>query len=373
MRSDENVKTLRGGQGDLGDFGSESPRNSFSGGERDNLFLSDDGEQFYDIAGVSGLDDPGDGRTSSLLDFDRDGWTDFVVASATEPTLKLYRNRIGEEMYPNTKTARMVALLLEGGNKTAAPRVGWSPREGYGAVLNVSYEEGGKVVKFVREYRCGDGRAAQNSRTMLIGIGQAPNVDIEVLWPSGKRQLYDDVPAGKLVLGFENPENAQAKGKTFLLEDYVRELPDNARAPDVEHLRISLTAAQHGDSPGNRPRLHLYTAMSTHCKSCKKAQAQVKMLREVFGTAVGVWGVPVDLEESPEVLDEYVQAAKPYYDVLTNLERSERVLVKEHIARTFLDEVTPATIVTDDEGNVLHTMQGVPTISEVRGFLADLR
>ena len=49
------------------------------------------------------------------------------------------------------------------------------------------------------------------------------------------------------------------------------------------------------------------------------------------------------------------------------------MLVKEHIARTFLDEVTPATIITDAEGNVLHTMQGVPTVSEVRAFLAKLR
>jgi len=373
VRSDENVKTLRGGQGDLGDFGSESPRNSFSGGERDNLFLSDNGEQFYDIAGVSGLDDPGDGRTSSLLDFDRDGWTDFVVASATEPTLKLYRNRIGEEMYPNEKTARMVAVRLEGGNRTSAPRGDWSPREGYGAVVNVSFEEDGEVVRFVREYRCGDGRAAQNSRTMLIGIGDASSVDLEVLWPSGRRQLYDDVPAGKLVLGFENPEAAPVKGRMFVLEDYVRELPDNSRTQEIGRVRISLTVPQHGDSPANRPRLHLYTAMSTHCKSCKKAQSQVKMLREAFGTTVGVWGVPVDLQESREMLDEYVAASKPYYDVLTGLDRSERVLVKEHITRTFLDELTPATILTDAEGNVLHTMQGVPTVSEVRGFLAGLR
>jgi len=369
VRSDDNVKTLRAGRGDLGDFGAESPRNSFSGGERDNLFLSDDGGQFYDIAGVSGLDDPGDGRTSSLLDFDRDGWMDLVVASATEPTLKLYRNRIGEVAHgdsADTKSrAGMVAIRLQGGNKTSAPNSDWSPREAYGTVFKISFQEGDKTARFIREYRCGDGRAAQNSRTMIVGIGNAKSVDIEVLWSSGKRQLYDGIPAGKLILGYENPEDA--RGKAYVLEDYRLKYKDKSRAPKPEYTQIALSLPNATDIV---PELHLYTAMSTHCKSCKKVQPQIQLLREAFGETVGVWGVPVDLEEKPEVLDEYVAKYKPNYDVLTSLERNERVLVKEHIARTFLDEVTPATIITDIGGNVLHTMQGVPTISEVRAFLA---
>jgi hypothetical protein len=367
VRSDENFKTVRGVENSLGDFGAESPKNSFSGGERDNLFLSDRGEQFYDIAGLAGLDDPGDGRTSSQLDFDRDGWTDLVVASATVPTLKLYRNRIGEELYGESKGARMVAIRLQGGNQAAAADRTWSPRDGWGAILKISYTVDGKPVELLREYRCGDGRAAQNSKTLLVGVGAATSVDIAVRWPSGKTQRYAGVRPGALVTGFENPEhNPQERGRDHSLENYLLEATDASRDPLATRSKIELSL------PGGDvvPQLHVVTAMSTHCPSCKKAQPQVKMLREAFANEVGVWGVPIDLEENADVLDEYVAKYQPFYDVLITLPMSERLLVKEHITRTFLDEVTPASIITDAEGNVLHTMQGVPTISDVKRFLA---
>lgn len=364
MRSDENLKTIQRGGSDLGDFGAESPRNSFSGGERDNLFLSDRGEQFYDIAGLAGLDDPGDGRTSSFLDFDRDGWVDMVIASATEPTLKLYRNRIGDELYSSWKP-RFVAIRLQGGNQASTPNTDWSPREGYGAIVTLSFpDENGKTVQLVREYRCGDGRATQNSRTMVVGVGDATRVDVEVLWPSGKRQVMDSIASGSLLVGFENP--AHNGGKTHTVEPYILDIEDSSHIAklDRESMRLSYPT---GDT---LPRLHVITAMSTHCKSCKKAQPQIEILRQAFGDTVGVWGVPVDLDEGKEVLDAYVDRFKPHYDVLSQLPMDERSKVKEHITKAFLDEVTPATIITDAEGNILKTMQGVPTLSQVRAHLA---
>ena len=58
---------------------------SFSGNERDHLYINVDGERFHDLAGVSGLDDPGDGRSFAVLDYDRDGWPDMAVVSANAP------------------------------------------------------------------------------------------------------------------------------------------------------------------------------------------------------------------------------------------------------------------------------------------------
>src|SRR5262245_47412604 len=70
---------------------------SFSGHERDNLFINLGDGQFKDVSGVSGANDPGDGRVFALLDFDRDGWWDIASINANTPSLKLYENRFGAE------------------------------------------------------------------------------------------------------------------------------------------------------------------------------------------------------------------------------------------------------------------------------------
>ena len=101
---------------------------SFSGGERDHLFLNVKAKEFRDVGGVSGLDAPGDGRVFVHWDFDRDGWQDFAVASANTPLLSLYHNEFGsDQSLPN-----VVGLRFVGGNTSAAPSTEFSNRDGYG-------------------------------------------------------------------------------------------------------------------------------------------------------------------------------------------------------------------------------------------------
>jgi len=46
--------------------------------------------------------------------------------------------------------------------------------------------------QLIREYRCGEGFAAQNSSTLLIGIGDHPSASrVTVRWPSGKTSQVD--------------------------------------------------------------------------------------------------------------------------------------------------------------------------------------
>ena len=361
MRSDENLKNVHTQKRSLADFGNETPRNSFSGGERDNLFLSDRCRQFHDVAGVAGLDDPGDGRTSSLLDYDRDGWVDLLVASNTEPVLQLYRNRLGEERFDESRGQRMVAVRVVGGNRTAAPSDRWSAREGYGSRVNVDLGEGQPLV---REIRCGDGRATQNSGTLLIGIGTAETVGVEITFPGGVRHATANVSAGTLVTVFEDP--SENGGEPFRLERYREARTPTPAGP--ERRPILGLSLPNGDSV---PRLQVLTAMSTHCKSCKKAQPTIAELREAFGAdEVGFYGVPVDLDESRLDLDAYVEKYRPSYDVLSTLSLEDRRTVKELITSTWLDEVTPATFVTDAQGRILAKMQGVPNVSQLRKLLA---
>ena len=363
MRSDDNIKYRKRDEGDLGDFGESKPTNSFSGGETDHLFLSDVGEQFYDLDFLSGLAHPGDGRTACQFDYDRDGWIDFVVASANAPTVQLYRNRIGERYHEEATNSRMVALRFLGGNTLASPSTDWSPRDGYGAYVTLDI---GDKQPLVREFRCGDGRAGVNSRTLIVGIGDREVVEkITVRWPSGKEQSWKNVPAGKLVTVYENKEESP-NGGHFHLENYLRNVLRDVELTAADKKRMPMTFPN-GDSPA---RLNVVTAMSTHCKSCKKLQPQVAQLRETFSLAdVGIWGVGTDLDENAETLAAYDSKHKPAYVVLSRQTMAERTALRDHVLETFQDDLTPATVILDRSGRILKTLPGVPTVSEVRALL----
>ena len=187
---------------------------SFSGNERDSIYINIGGKDFVSISGITGLDDPGDGRSLAILDYDRDGWPDFVVASVTTPTLQLYRNQMGDRSSAGVRKNRMLAVRFVGGNHSAAPSKEWTNRDGYGAVLTVDLDG----ITIVREHRAGEGLAAQNSTTMLIGIGERSVAkSLTVRWPSDKTQDIGKVPANTLVTVYETPAHSP-RGSAVVLK-----------------------------------------------------------------------------------------------------------------------------------------------------------
>lgn len=159
---------------------------SFSGHERDHLWLQGADGRFVELSGVSGLDHEGDGRAWARIDVDGDGGPDIVTVSANTPALQLFENRIPER-------GGAVGLRLVGGNRTAAASPGWSARDAFGA--RVVVRVGDRVLH--RELRAGEGMAGQSSRTLLIGLGDAAQADaVEVRWPSGRTTHHGPVLAG---------------------------------------------------------------------------------------------------------------------------------------------------------------------------------
>jgi hypothetical protein len=182
---------------------------SFSGNERDSVYLNREGKEYVSISGISGLDDPGDGRSFAVMDFDRDGWPDLAVASVTAPTLQLYRNQMGDRSSGGVRANRFIAVRFAGGHHGAEPSRDWSNRDGYGAVVTVDLGD----ATLLREHRAGDGMAAQNSPTLLVGIGERRGArSLKVRWPSGKTQEVGNVAAGSMVTLYENPAHAPGKG-----------------------------------------------------------------------------------------------------------------------------------------------------------------
>ena len=358
----------------FGDAGAASQ----SGNERNHLFLSNWEEegQFYDVSGISGVDTPADGRSFAWLDYDRDGWLDLGVASANAPLFQLFNSRLGEWQEKRGK-ARFVALRFVGGNHASTPASAgsgerWSARDGYGAW--VSADLGELTVR--REQRCGEGLAAQNSATMMLGIGAHEVVaKLSIRWPSGRTQELEGVPAGTLVTVYENPEHSP-DGSGFQREPYTRDASATGngapRSAPTGAAPPALTLERTRASGVAEEGVVMYSMTATWCGNCKKELPELANLRQSFEPEeLAMYGVPWDAEEGPEVLQKYLREFQPPYELLTDLSIEDRARVQELMSeRLGKDEPPlPMTLLTGADGTLLLARFGAPSVSEIRRLL----
>ena len=337
---------------------------SFSGNERNRLFLNQRGQRFRDVSALSGLDNIADSRAFVLWDYDRDGWQDIAMVNANRPLLNIYRNQI--QRRASEGTAPIVALRFVGGNDKAISSSEFGPRDGYGARVTVRAGD----LTVTREHRCGEGFAAQNSDTMIVGIGEHAQADrLTVSWPSGKTQSIDDVAAGSLLDVYEDPMSSPG-GRGFVQHPYGEgESPSGQQVTGRGSIPFTLVL----DAPevkADPAKLQIYTTMATWCVACKAHLPQLARLRNAIpNDQVSMFGVPMDGIESPQELTEYVQEQQPAYRLLVDLSAKDRSRVQKAILRALDTESLPTTIITDRNGKVLEVVAGVPTVSAVRRAL----
>jgi len=152
--------------------------NSLSGNERNRLiFGSNSG--FKERTLVSGVDCKEDARSFALLDFDRDGWLDFALASTNGQRLRLFRNRMGDI----GGSGRVVEVAVEGSQVSSTGEVGKSNRDAVGSVLTAVTDRRTRVFR----KSIGEGLAAQNSGRIRVTLAEGETLQsLSVRWPSGK-------------------------------------------------------------------------------------------------------------------------------------------------------------------------------------------
>src|SRR5829696_4921379 len=146
---------------------------SFSGYERDPLYLNTGAKKFVDISGVSGIDSITDGRAGVFADFDNDGDLDVFMTVIQGQSHHLFRNNVGQEN-------NWLRVLLEGGKP--------SGRDAFGAVVRVK-TSAGTLTKIKSG---GSGFISEHDPRLLFGLGRdAQAASVEVTWSNGKVEKFD--------------------------------------------------------------------------------------------------------------------------------------------------------------------------------------
>lgn len=254
---------------------------SFSGFERDKVFINDGTGRFADVSNVSGADHVGDGRALVQADFDDDGDLDVFLHNIQRERHVLYRNDAVEP------AGRFVKVRLRGsvGSRTAA-----------GAVVRLARHDGTVTA---RVQALGSGFVSQSAAEHVFGVaGVAPDDEgsvgrLWVVWPGGAEESFGAVQPGQRVL------LVQGRGEPVPLAPQTFAFAQPG-APGVD-LRVgdALTSVAVVDDAGARSRLELTSdgetllnLWATTCLGCIGEMPDLQAIHE--RTNVQVIGLSVD-------------------------------------------------------------------------------
>ena len=160
---------------------------TWSGYERNVLYVNNRDGTFSDVSGASGLDFLEDGRSFALADFDHDGRQEMFLKNRNGPQLRIVKTVV-QDLPPS------IAFRLRGVK---------SNRDGIGAVVTVETER----HRMTRCLQAGSGFLAQHSKEIFFGLGDANDpVRASIRWPSGLVQELHDLPVNHRISVEEGSE-----------------------------------------------------------------------------------------------------------------------------------------------------------------------
>ena len=317
---------------------------SFSGYERDPLFLNRNGKKFEDISGVSGIDSISDGRAAVFADFDNDGDYDVFLTTIQGQSHMLFRNNVGQSNH-------WLRIVLEGGKDLG--------RDAYGSVVRIK-TSAGTLTKIKAG---GSGFLSQHDPRLLFGLGQDERAQsIEVTWANGKRETFTaDAVAGATLLLREGSGKARplSVASTRLPDPLTREelaarslkIHVGQPIPDLRMKKLDGTPLALKDllKPNHKLLINFW---ATWCVPCATEMPELQLLRAPLASKdVDLIGISVDAEPDAKV-GEFARKMGVQYPIFVG-----GVSVIENIFEG--DQLSvPLSVVLDHEGRVLQIITG---------------
>jgi thiol-disulfide isomerase/thioredoxin len=325
---------------------------SFSGFERDKLYLSDRGERFVDISGLSGVDAVSDGRGAAYADFDNDGDSDIFLTSLQGQAHHLFRNDVGQHR-------GFLRVTLHGRD---------SGNDAYGAQVRVKTSQG----VLARIKAGGSGFVSQSDPRLLFGLGDDDSAQwLEVHWPSGLTQRFGAIAAGSSVLIREgSAELEYLQERRFSLPDPLAAdaLVHQALRPRLGEQFPSLTLTdlqgiklESSDLSSSSGRPLVVNLWATWCVPCRAEMPQLeKLYPKLQAAGVDLIGISVDVAEARRKIPSYLKRIGISYPSYTTDESSLELLYSG-------DQLfVPITFILDGDFRVIEILSGWNAKSEAR-------
>ena len=260
---------------------------SWSGGERNRMFLNGRSGGFYEMSHLAGLDQADDGRGIAVVDWDQDGRLDLWYRNRTAPRLRLMMNR-GE-------AGKSITIKLEGVSTN---------RDGVGAVVELLPAI--KERRSVKSVRAGDLFLSQSSKCLHFGLDEeSAYTQAQVIWPGGTTEIFDGITTGGRFLlkqGSSQAEPLKPRAGAMALKDSpVSVRKDDGIARIILPSRIPMPGIGYRDQVA-RPALlqaggmaRLLVLWSGDCAHCQRElKAISKMAAAIRAAELDVVALSVD-------------------------------------------------------------------------------
>lgn len=318
---------------------------SFSGYERDPLYLNLGTKKFSDISGVSGIDSITDGRAGVFADFDNDGDLDVFSTTIQNQAHLLFRNNVGQDN-------NYLRIVIEGGKEIG--------RDAFGSVVRVK-TSAGTLTKIKSG---GSGFISQHDPRLLFGLGKDKRAEwVEVTWSNGKVERFGEAEAvsgstlllkqgegkaQKITVGRAKLPDPLTKSEIFALGLKIKigqPLPDFA----LKALSGANSSAKKQFKPGRSTLINIW---ATWCIPCAKEMPELEKLRtRLAAKNIDIIGINVDTETNVDVKKYADEKGVSYPILIGGIPAIESIYATDELS-------VPLSILVDEKGIVRDLIPG---------------
>lgn len=346
---------------------------SFSGHERNCVFLNRGDGTFSTISAISGWDYPDDSRGLALMDWDHDGRVDFWSSNRTAPRIRMMHNTLPD-------TGNWIGFSLAGTTERN--------RDAIGARVKLELSNGRQLL---RTLRAGEGFASQSSKRLNFGL--VPDTTIEslkVCWPNGEWESFP-VPASnayyELKQGAQKTEPLEYQKAVFRDQSEndqlasnesgqpTCELSDSAiRAP----LRISIPAPPVRFQSGGREQVLemdqlerplLICLWSQSCAICRTELTQFAKQAEQLKSELDIVALNIDASDADrKAANQFLRDSNyPWkFGVPNPLSNELLAAIATHSFPLIQDLPTPSSLLISRDGEIVAIYKGAVSLEQLQ-------
>lgn len=329
---------------------------SWSGKERNCVFLNTGTPTFADASAVTGLDFPDDGRGLAAVDWDADGDLDLWFTNRTGPRTRFLLNNC-----ENNDRYISFRLIAEGAN-----------RDAIGAEVEL-HLDGQGATRHVRTLKAGSGFISQSSKWVHFGLPEGADLShVTVRWPGGPAQDFNDISLGaRWTLTESNHSSARWErpgGTISLAEGALPASPEmvSARIPIIAPLPLLGLSSELSDGSEESIEVTsegglLITLWADWCANCKRELLEIAEAEEALKSAgIRILALNAEGLKNSAATDAYLDKISWPFE---RADAGESLLgILATVQRTLLTrskpEVIPTSYLLDHQGRLQFIYRG---------------